>query len=267
MEKCLPKEGVDPLSRRIYYEKEFFDKRALDLLELWDYDLRLRKDYSRSLQFLGVNLKSLKDKKVLDCGCGLGELSVWLAMHNVHVCAIDVSPKSLEVLKKRAELYKVHDKIQAQLMAIENLGYKEESFDLVVGEWILHHVLIDKSVPEIYRVLKRGGKAIFLETNANNKLLLFCRRFIVGRLGIPKYQDEVEYPLTDEDIQKIKRIFAGNCKCHYPFTFFKLLDNYIFHAKIKFISFILAHLDRSVYRFFPSLRKYSYHQVIELSKV
>jgi len=254
------------LSWRINYEKEFFDKRAHEFAQ--SKELYLKRDYSGAFKFLGIAPKDIVDKKVLDCGCGVGDLSLWLALNGAKVCSIDVSPQSLEVVQKRAGYYNVLKRIEVAVMPIEELRYENESFDFVCGEWVLHHVLIDKCIPEIHRVLKRGGRAIFLETSANNKLLIFFRKFIVGRFGIPKYQDEIEHPLTHADIRKIRAVFADHVKIYYqPYVFMKLLDNYIFRGKIRLISNILNVLDKLIYKICPILRKYSYNKVLVLSKV
>jgi ubiquinone/menaquinone biosynthesis C-methylase UbiE len=60
----------------------------------------------------------------------------------------------------------------------ENITFKEEnaynltfppaSYDTVVGSSVLHHLDIEKSLSEIFRVLKPGGSMIFTEPNMMN---------------------------------------------------------------------------------------------------
>lgn len=256
--------GKNILDLRLHYEKEFFDKRAS---EIGDRDLSIKTDYSKALRILGIDTIDLEGKHILDCGCGFGELTVWLATKGSHVYAIDVSPKSLEVLKKRAALYEVCERIEARIMPVEILEYEDNRFDFVFGKWILHHVLLEKTILEIYRVLKPGGKGIFLETSATNKVLMFFRRFVIGHFGIPKFQDEIEHPITQKDIQEITDGFGGNCDVYYfPYTFVKLLDSYIFRHRSKFVTHLLNSIDHFIYQYIPFLRKYSYFKIIAVSK-
>jgi ubiquinone/menaquinone biosynthesis C-methylase UbiE len=138
---------------------------------------------------------------------------------------------------------------------------------MVVGEFILHHVMLDKCIPQVHRVLRPGGTALFLETSAASKLLMFFRTHVIGHFGIPKFQDEIEYPLTARDIEYVNRVFDGRCKVHYiPFMFLRMLDSHIFRYKFKPVSWLLAAADRMIYRFLPFMRKYSYFKIIELRK-
>jgi ubiquinone/menaquinone biosynthesis C-methylase UbiE len=249
------------LDARVSHEREFFNQIASEHGD--DYSIRV--NYDPALKIARIGEGEIKGMKVLDCGAGLGHLAVWLAMKGAHVTAIDVSPKSLEVLSKRAVHHGVSQNITARLLPMEQIDYEDASFGLVVGEFILHHVMLDKCMPQIRRVLRPGGTALFLETSATSKLLMFFRTHIVGHFGIPKLQDEIEYPLTARDIEYIDSVFDGRCQLHYiPFTFLRLLDSHIFRHKIRFVSWLLSASDRLIYKYLPFMRKYSYVKIIEL---
>ena len=51
------------------------------------------------------------------------------------------------------------------------LKYKDNSFDIVIGNSILHHLNLDKALLEIKRVLKRDGHLMFCEPNMKNPYL------------------------------------------------------------------------------------------------
>jgi len=251
------------LEARVSYEREFFDKEAATYGD--DYSIHF--NYEEALKLANIRVADLKGMKVLDCGAGFGELAVWLGTKGAHVTAIDVSPKCLEVISKRAAHYGVSKNVTSRLLPIEQIDYENASFDMVAGVFILHHVMLDKCVPQIHRVLRPGGKAFFLETSANSKLLMFCRTHVVGRFGIAKYQDEIEYPLTPRDIEYIGEVFDGRCKVHYlPFTFLRMIDSHVFRHKIRPISWFLSTCDRLIYRYLPFMRQYSYFKTIELSR-
>ncbi len=102
-------------------------------------------------------------KTLLDIGCGFGVDSVRYAKLGYHVQGIDISPGNIQETRHLAERYGVQDRVQAQTMAAESLSFPDESFDVVAGVDVLHHIEIDKAIPEVMRVLKPGGVALFKE--------------------------------------------------------------------------------------------------------
>ena len=50
-------------------------------------------------------------------------------------------------------------------MSVQEMPFASNSFDYVVDIGALHHLQLDLAGPEIARVLKPSGKAIFIEPN------------------------------------------------------------------------------------------------------
>lgn len=116
-------------------------------------------------------LGDIKDKKILELGCGYGSNIVIMAKKGACVTGIDISSRRVseansligrENLKANATVIK---------MNAENLEFPDESFDLVVGMAILHHLDLELVLPEISRVLKENGEAIFLEPLGGNPII------------------------------------------------------------------------------------------------
>ncbi len=107
-------------------------------------------------------LGALADKKVLDVGAGTGRLSLPLANRGAHVIALDVSPKMLELLKKK------NSKIITVVGDAESLPFEKETFDIVTAAFLIVHLKDPtRFFDEAYRVLKDGG--ILAVTNINQK--------------------------------------------------------------------------------------------------
>lgn len=217
--------------------------------------------------FIFERLGDLKEKKVLDCGCGAGVLSTVLAKRGALVSAFDISPQSVQLTKKRAEINGVGEQVSTQVMPFEELIYKDQYFDFAVGYFVLHHIDVSRGARELNRVLKKGGRAIFLENSSNNPLLMLARKLLTGRFGIPKHGSKDEVPLDSKKIKQIGRVFNGNKKVYYKnFFFFRLLDEFIFKGKSKIITKMLRAIDDIFYRYLPMFRKFSYLQIVEFSK-
>lgn len=80
-------------------------------------------------------------KTVLEIGCGIGTDTINFARSGALVTALDVSEKSLELARKRAEVYGLQDKIHFYLGNIEELTsfVPIQKFDLIYSFGVIHH--------------------------------------------------------------------------------------------------------------------------------
>jgi hypothetical protein len=140
-------------------------------------------------------------------------------------------------------------------------------FDLVVGRFVLHHIEpFDGFARTLHAVMMPGGRGLFMENNSANPFLMFARRNFAGRLGIPRYGDDEEYPLERGEITVLKQTFA-RVEQYYPeLVFFRKLDTYIFRNKKRFGPFLAMNraIDHALYRFVPGSRRWSYLQLVEM---
>lgn len=261
---------TSPLETVHASERAYFDQKAK--LELKDFE---REEvlidpvaHYATMRMWGLE-NDLNGKKVLECGCGSGFFSVLLAKMGAEVWCFDLSQRSIELTIKRAALNGVHDRVRAKVAAFGDLDYEEESFDLIVGKNILHHIPdLKEAGRQIRRMLKKGGRATFYELSANNPMLLFFRRYVIGKTRfIPKLGTPDEHPLTKTEVETLSAVFNNQCKISYPkFRFFGKFDRQVFKQRYRPISFILEGMDRMIYTFFPPLRKYSYKILLEFTK-
>ena len=123
-------------------------------------------------------LGALADKKILDVGAGTGRLSLPLANRGAHVTALDVSPKMLEVIRRKSrksgmldfakEKSAKNSKIFTVVGDAEDLPFEKEMFDIVTAAFLIVHLKDPtRFFDEAYRVLKDGG--ILAVTNINQK--------------------------------------------------------------------------------------------------
>lgn len=148
-------------------------------------------------------LKDLRGKSVLDVGCGDGQNSVLLAKLGARVTGVDISPKSIELARIKAEINDVKNATRFICSPVEEAAIPPHSFDVIWGDAILHH-LIENLEPVLSRLIlwaKPGAVLIFSEpVNFNNTL----RRL---RFLLPVKTDATpdERPLEPSELKIVKR--------------------------------------------------------------
>jgi 2-polyprenyl-3-methyl-5-hydroxy-6-metoxy-1,4-benzoquinol methylase len=219
------------------------------------------------LAFLDL-IGDVEGQHILEIGSGKGHLAVYLAKQGATVTATDIAPKSAALIRQNAEQNSVADRVTARTLDALDLNQLETTYSLVVGRFVLHHIEPFSELVEVLNtILEPGGRGIFLENNARNKLLILARNHLVGRLGIPKHGDDDEHPLTAEEINALRTRF--DVQCHFPeLVLLKKINTYILQYRDPFekIVALLKRLDNDMHRWLPFLRKYSYLQVVEFSK-
>jgi len=99
----------------------------------------------------------------LEIGSGTGYFSLNLVQLGVieRLTATDISPGMLDRLAATAEALGLEDVTTVETEA-EILPFEDESFDLVLGHAVLHHIPdLDKAFAEFRRVLRPGGMIAF----------------------------------------------------------------------------------------------------------
>lgn len=198
--------------------------------------------------------------RVLDLGCGQGDLTLALLARGAVVTGLDLSAGMVKVAHRRVELYANGRNARFVVAPVERTGLLSGSFDVIVGRWILHHVDLRPAVPELARLLTPGGRAVFLENSGANPVLNLARNRLVGRLGIPRIGTKDERPLVADDWRILERGFSS-VRSEFPIVdVFALLDRQVFRYRSRHITSVCCSLDRCIGR--SALRKYSYRVLV-----
>jgi ubiquinone/menaquinone biosynthesis C-methylase UbiE len=100
----------------------------------------------------------------LEIGSGTGYFSLNLVQLEVveRLTATDISPGMLKRLQATAEALDLSDAIATVATEAERLPFEDESFDLVFGHAVLHHIPdLERAFAEFRRVLRPGGMVAF----------------------------------------------------------------------------------------------------------
>jgi ubiquinone biosynthesis O-methyltransferase len=98
----------------------------------------------------------IKNKKLLDIGCGDGVLSYLFAKEGAKVTGIDYSDIAIEFGKEKIKSKNLD--IDFKQGSAYELPYKDNSFDIIVSSDVIEHLEdVPKYLSEINRVVKNGG--------------------------------------------------------------------------------------------------------------
>jgi len=103
-------------------------------------------DYDRGIQLITLGrIRTVKERiareyvgagdRVLEIGCGTGELAVLCARRGAHVTDIDAAPGMLDVARQRVQEAGLGDRVELHLMDASAIGdhFSPGSFDVVVS--------------------------------------------------------------------------------------------------------------------------------------
>jgi ubiquinone/menaquinone biosynthesis C-methylase UbiE len=106
-------------------------------------------------RILAKMVAGIRDKAVLDVGCGDGRYSAMLERDN-RVVSLDVSPRSAQTTRARLISNR------CVVGSIDALPFRDECFDVATVLDILEHVRDDVgAVDELSRILRVGGSILF----------------------------------------------------------------------------------------------------------
>ena len=198
------------------------------------------------------------DKDVLEYGCGPGFEALYIAKTAFTVTGIDISDTAIEQATERARQERVHN-ATFRAMDAEAMDFADDSFDLICGMGILHHLDLDKSLSEIARTLRPGGKAIFIEPLGHNPLINLYRKIT------PDLRTEDEHPLLIKDLKLMKSYFH-KIEPHY-FHFSSIMA--VPFRKLPGYALLLKTLDAAdgaLFKLLPFARKYAWQVVTVFSQ-
>jgi SAM-dependent methyltransferase len=136
----------------------------------------------------------------LEVGCATGgHIEELLRIHDFESTGIDISSAAIRAANARFE---GRDKPPAfKVMDANRLEFPDASFDFVYGVAVVHHLELPKGMEEARRVMRPGGRYLFMEPLDTNP---FIRAY---RHRTPADRSADETPLTAEHLAHLHRIF------------------------------------------------------------
>lgn len=147
-----------------------------------DEDSRLIKDRAHNIEYLTTTRyiqKFLKPgAKILEIGAGTGRYSLALAKMGYNVTAVDLTPKYVEIMKRKSKRLKNFQCMEADSLDLNM--FKDNSFDMVLNLGPMYHLftLKDKkqAIKETLRVAKKNAICMFAYLSHSSIMLSYGLR-------------------------------------------------------------------------------------------
>jgi 2-polyprenyl-3-methyl-5-hydroxy-6-metoxy-1,4-benzoquinol methylase len=148
--------------------------------QIWHMTEAMKIRTERRADYMIANMNRSEESKILEIGCGTGEISYLLAKKTAaEVLGTDLCVPFIDEARKyvldnlRYELLDFNDPENIEKL----IGNKK--FNYIVGNGILHHLYyqLDDALKNIHSLMDNNGKLIFLEPNIMNPYCFFIFKF------------------------------------------------------------------------------------------
>ena len=200
-----------------------------------------------------------RNKTVLEYGCSDGALSLdelYLPAQCHSLTGIDISDVAIKKATAKATKAGLTN-ARFLTMNAEAMTFPDQSFDLVFGRGIVHHLDLQKCFGEISRVLRPNGVAIFCEPMGCNPIINLYRR------RTPNIRTPDEHPLLMADFALARRNFA-----RVDTTFYGLFSvaSVFLDATANGIPYRLSKAFDDLILRLPIVKQYAWHCLIVCHK-
>jgi SAM-dependent methyltransferase len=180
---------------RAFHDQAFSEETRATVRRFYSVNGSLRRWYERTLSL------HAEGAEALEYGCGPGSAAFALAEQGARVTGIDLSPVAIE-LADRTGRERGLEGLRFEVMDAEHLRFDDDTFDLVCGSGILHHLDLEQAYAELARVLRPDGAAVFIEPLGHNPAINWYRD------RTPELRTVDEHPLLMADLAQAREHFA-----------------------------------------------------------
>lgn len=167
--------------------REFFERLDQEFYS-WNAPLHGKRPFDRLFPYDEFG----SGARILEVGCGLGTMAMNWAQNGARVTGIDLNPTSVEMTRRRFQLFGLQGDIrEADATA---LPLPSASFDYVYSWGVLHHApCLATSLSEMMRILRPGGQFGVMLYNRNSLMHWYMTLYVEGFLHLEsRFLDPLE---------------------------------------------------------------------------
>ena len=168
--------GQDPCGAEYDREHELGTREFFDEIERHRYS-----DYAAWMPRV-MEFQNFSGARLLEVGCGMGTDLLQFSRGGARCVGIDLTPRSIEITQHRFKLYGADGSFM--ISDGEHLPFRDESFDVVYSNGVLHHTPDTAgAIREVHRVLRPDGVAkvmLYHRNSLNYWVEIVLRRGVLG---------------------------------------------------------------------------------------
>ena len=250
---------------RIKREKNLYNKGAVDrsiLNKLFEHANNCL-SWRNQGELIRKYMVSANDKTVLEIGSTSWAGTIdFKEINPKKLICINISEKELQNGIKEARRLGHYDKIDFKIMDAHNLCLADNSIDVIFGIAILHHLEFEQAINGFYRVLKRGGIAIFAEPLGLNPFGILIR-FLTPNARTPD-----EHPLGLAELRLLRKYFETKNRYFQLFAVpAGLISRLLFKDPVNPLTRIADKIDLFVEKRLPLARPFFRYVTIYCKKM
>jgi len=232
----------DPCGAVSDREHEFGTREFFDTVEKHRYT-----EYAPWMPRL-MGFDKFHDARLLEIGCGMGTDLLQFARGGARCTGIDLTPRSIEITRHRFRLYDADGAFM--ISDGEHLPFRDESFDVVYSNGVLHHTPDTAgAIREVHRVLRPGGTAkvmLYHRNSLNYWFDIVLRRgvlradFLRGRSVAEIMSRVVEF--SSHDARPLVKVYSRK-EARELFSMFKDVRvdvEQLTRAELRFVSPVVS---------------------------
>jgi len=247
---------------------DFFDKQAVERLKKM-YNGYTQDNFKEDLQKCNLNnidifnkkvgittkfwwkkyIGKIKEKSVLEVGCGVNYLVPYWLLTNNNVVAFDLCKEAVFLLKEIVQQLKISDKDLQLCVGDAEFINIDKKFDIININNVLHHVNDKRgTLLKLKKMLNKDGKILIVEPNYYYPFRWIVETDIFGKLNfLKKYCEKNNLIEKGEKAIKFKELKNLIKSMDFQIELNVKDPNYLGYATIYF-------LDK-----FPKLTNFIYH--------
>jgi len=151
---------------RMYFYNDVLGSNFDSIMNMYDVNKRVRLIFDRLLK------QDIRDKLLLDAGCGTGWFSQRAVERGARVYSMDLGSNLLKEVEKKCNTKKI-------IGSVLSIPLNDNTFDYVISTEVIEHTPEPaKAVSELIRVARPGGIVIITVPNKNWKFSLWVANIL-----------------------------------------------------------------------------------------
>ena len=221
----------------------------------------------KALEYIFKKTGKVRNKTILEFGCGLGEMCVFFAFNGNHAIGVDLKEESINICQEYARLHKVEDTCHFIIGSSESMPVDTASIDIVFSRSSIQYMNHEKVISECLRVLKSSGSLILIENLPYNPFVIIYRlyrRLFAKTTAQREYVNSIRNYLTLKEVDGLRKMFL--IVEHNEYHLFRIISIYLRLISKKQIVMILdrllSKLDALFFYIFPFLKRFAWFTAV-----